>query len=297
MRILILGGTGFLGSFLSKKMASLGFDVDVFTRQNITSKFYISKFIREIKYDDKYEVLVNLAGENLSSGRWTELKKKEILESRINSTRKLQNIALNLTQKPKLIINASAIGYYGHSEKIEFTEEREAIEGSFSHALCKQWESEFYNMNFADARKITIRTGVVLEKNHGALARMLPLFKFNLGSIISSGTQYFSWIHIDDFCNAIIFLIHNKNIEGPINLTSPHPVTNKEFTTTLAKTLNKRLIFDTPAFILKIIYGEMAEELLIKGQNVKPKKLLDNGFNFNYPKLELALNNIFEVKK
>ncbi len=287
--ILIVGGTGFIGSKLVKRFVDRSHNVMILTRQKLESdyeKIYINKIDER---DFFYDVVINLAGAPISN-YWTKKNKKEIYDSRINTTKELVQFFKTSTRRPELFICASAIGYYG-CDNNEYCEQSEiSSTQAFSQKICQDVEKEADKIK--DKCKVAkIRLGVVLGKGGGALKKMTPSFKMGLGGTIASGKQYMSWIHIDDVVNAIEFIAEN-NIDDAINLVAPNPVTNKEFSKILAKSLNRPCIFNIPLFAIKLLFGQMGCELLAKGQKVSPQRLIDSGFKFEYENIEQALKNI-----
>jgi hypothetical protein len=235
------------------------------------------------------EVIVNLAGEPLAAGRWTQRRKQRFYDSRINLTGRLYDFCVARGHKPAVVISGSAIGYYGPGDQ-PLDEHSTAVDG-FSHQLCKTWEQSAKRFETLGTRVCYLRTGIVLGEE-GALARMLPPFKLALGGPIGSGKQGMSWIHINDMVGAILHCINNPQIGGPVNATAPHPVSNAEFSTCLGVALNRPARLPMPALMVKLLFGEMGEELLLQGQYVLPNKLLANDFQFQYPDLEQALQQI-----
>ena len=231
---------------------------------------------------------MHLAGENIASGRWTDEQKKKIKESRIKGTRLLAETIAGLALKPEVVVSGSAIGYYGNRGSETLTESSNVGTG-FLADVCKEWESSMASVKSAGVRVVYARTGVVLSTEAGALNKMLPIFKLGGGGIIGDGRQYMSWVSLDDEVKALEFLLTNRNIEGPVNVVSPNPVTNSEFTSTLGRVLHRPAFMPLPAFAAKIIMGEMADELLLASQKCEPAKLQSNGFIFEYPKLDSAL--------
>ena len=236
-------------------------------------------------------VIINLAGAPII-GRWTVSYKKELLESRVVTTRKIvEAIGLN-SEKPGLLISASAIGIYAPEK--EQTEDNFSISDDYLGEICQAWENEARKA-IPLTRVVIARFGVVLDSNGGALAKMLPVFRFGLGGKIASGRQGFSWIHISDLAEAMNFLIENKNLSGDFSFTAPGVTNNKGFTKTLAKVLKRPAFFTVPAFILKIVFGEGAIALT-GGQFAPPKHLLDAGYRFSFPDLESALKDLIYRK-
>lgn len=294
MHILINGGTGFIGSKLCEHFLALGFRVSILTR-NIY-KANVSKSTTLIdNLNDKeasYDVIINLAGEPLNKNRWNSRVKKVIYDSRINSTQKIVNYIKTAKVKPKLFISGSAIGYYGSSPSKNFTEDTQPADNSYIHKICADWESAAMKALEYGVRVCIIRTGVVLDKNQGALAEMLTIFKLGLGAQLGDGKQWMSWIHIDDVLGAIDFLVNNVELRGPFNLTSPGSVTNAQFTKKLATAMKRPTFLKLPDFIVKILFGEMGDALLLKGQKVIPYNLIKAGYKFKFPKLHEALKDI-----
>ncbi len=292
MHILITGGTGFLGSCLCKKFKELGFKVSILTRK-LTSAPKLTQSFELINSLDNtnqsYDVIINLAGEPLNKRRWNDNVKQEIYNSRINTTKQVINFIEKSQIKPKLLISGSAIGYYGEDLHKMFTEETTPADSGFTHKLCHDWEQIASQATQSGVRVCLIRTGIVLDKNAGALKELLITFKFGLGSILGTGKQWMSWIHIDDLVSAIIFLINNQELSGPFNLTAPSPVTNREFSKQLAYALHRPCFLRLPAMIVKLMFGEMGEALLLNGQNVVPDKLIKAGYKFIFPNLTEAL--------
>jgi uncharacterized protein (TIGR01777 family) len=292
MNYLITGGTGFIGSELVKKLVQKGDAVTVLTRkknQKNPSVRFINNF-SEIDQNEKIDCIINLAGEPIAAKKWSRKQKEILLSSRLDVTKKIIELIAKLNHKPSVLISASAIGFYG-SNADEILDEKSPQKVEFTNHLCNAWEAQALQAQGLGVRTCIIRLGVVLEKNGGALAKMLPAFKFGLGGKIASGKQFMSWVHREDVLSAIDFLINNGKLSGVFNVTAPNPVTNAEFTQTLAKTLRRPAFFDMPHFVVKMLFGEMGEVLLASGQRVVPKNLLDAGFNFRFEKLEKALRD------
>lgn len=296
MRYLISGGTGFLGSSLYKRLIKYKKnEIYVLTRDTLISSSNVT-YINSIDYSEKFDVIINFAGEPLDSARWTQTQKNKILESRINSTKRIVEFINTTEDKPKLFLNSSAVGFYGHCQNKEFTEESSPEKSSFSHYLCNSIEEEAKKTS-NETRLVHLRNGIVLSKQGGALAKMLAPFEMGLGGKIGDGNQWMSWIHIEDYINALEFIIEHEQISGAVNLTSPNPSRNKDFAKALSNALFKPCIFTIPSFMAKFLYGEMADELLLNGQKVLPKKLIDAGFNFKFKNLKDALNNLLNIQE
>ncbi len=296
MNILITGATGLIGSALCKLLADKH-TLIALTRSIRKAKTSLPNPINfiddleDINFDN-LDAVINLAGEPIADKRWSAQQKQHIFQSRLSITEKIVSKINASDTPPKVLISGSAIGFYGRqaSEKV-IDESFSSTYPEFSHQLCKQWEELALQAQSPDVRVCLLRTGIVLSKQGGALDKMLPPFKLGLGGRMASGKQMMSWIHIDDMVNAIIFLLEDERAHGAFNLTAPKPVSNTNFTHLLAKTLNRPALFPMPEFVLKLLFGEMSD-LLIYGQNVIPKKLEQQGFNFKFKTLDTALNEI-----
>lgn len=298
MKFLVTGGSGFIGSRLCQVLINSGHDVTILTRDKQKTSAQFKRKITLIDslntIEEYYDVIINLAGESLSEGRWTKTKKKVLYTSRLETTQALIDYIARAKQKPKLLISGSAIGYYGSSLVHEFTENDLPIEKDFAHDLCQQWEDKANQAKAYGVRVVCLRTGIVLGMDGGALSKMLFPFTFCLGGKMGKGNQWMSWIHIDDFIGLTGHIINNLELKGPLNATAPVPVTNETFTLALGKAMHRPVIFTLPAFVLKLLLGEMADLLLLKGQKVLPQKALQNNYIFEYKHIENALNNILK---
>lgn len=297
-KILITGGTGFIGKPLCDHLLKKGYIVYILTRnKKLTQKkdhekrFYINNLseVQNIKID----IIINLAGETIAQ-RWTKNAKHRIYNSRVLTTRDLVNFMRSKQKKPILFISASAVGYYGVDHDKIFTEKNSSssVNSGFASSLCKAWENEASNAATLGIRTILLRIGPVLEKDGGMLAKLLLSFRLGLGSQIANGKQWLSWIDRDDLIELISFIIHKENIDGPVNATSPCPINNKEFSLAFAKTLHRPCFLKIPPFVFKLIFGEMAEEIMINGQRVLPEKALNHGFEFSYPRIQQSFSKI-----
>ncbi|MEE4244235.1 MAG: TIGR01777 family oxidoreductase [Kangiellaceae bacterium] len=290
----ITGGTGLIGSRFIKSLPSEA-SVTVLTRRpkNVTIPADCSlSFVNRINQVDfnTVEHVINLAGEPIDK-RWTTSNKRKIENSRWDTTQQLTDAINQATQKPQTFISGSAIGIYGRQTSIKIAEDYDQYHDEFSHRLCKKWE-DIASSASQSSRVVLLRTGVVLAKGRGALAKMVPPFQFFAGAVTGGGKQYMAWIDLDDMVRLIHHCVNNHSITGPVNATAPHPVTNQEFSTTLARTLNRPCWFKLPSFFVKFAFGEMSD-LLLYGQNVIPSKLLASGFEFKYPKLSDSLSHQF----
>lgn len=293
MHILITGGTGFIGSTLCKQFKDLDYRVSVLTRKLPINPKHPINFITNLDNANQYyDIIINLAGEPLNKRRWNEKVKQKIYDSRINTTKQVINFIEKSPTKPKLLISGSAIGYYGNDSDKIFTEDSTPANTGFTHKLCNDWEQTALQATQYGVRVCLIRTGIVLGKNGGALKELITPFKFGFGAILGSGKQWMPWIHIQDIIESIMFLINNDNLNGPFNLTAPTPVTNTEFSKQLAKVLNRPCFLKLPSIIVKFIFGEMGETLLLKGQKVVPDKLIKVGYRFKFQNVAMALEHL-----
>ena len=298
MKIFMTGGTGFVGTYLVKRLISEGHEVLILTRElsgtelKMTGLSYlIGNPTMKGKWQEalhEHDVIINLAGASIFS-RWTRERKKILLSSRIETTRNLVE-AFPDSAKHITFVSASAVGYYG------FHEDDELIESSptgndFLARLAYDWEKEALKAEAKGARVIISRIGIVLGKNGGALGRMIPLFKCFLGGPLGSGRQWSSWVHMHDLVETFIFLLSHKDISGAVNLCSPNPVRNKDLGEAIGKVLHRPSFMPAPGFMIELILGEFGS-VLLKGQRVIPRRLLDSGFKFRYPDVEEALKNI-----
>lgn len=299
MHILINGGTGFIGSRLSNYFIGLGFNVSILTR-NI-HKIGAPKSATLIdKLDSKkgnYDVIINLAGEPLNGKRWNDEVKQNLYESRIKSTEKIVTYIEGCDVKPKVLITGSAIGFYGSSLSEKFTEDTTPADHSFTQKMCADWELAGMKASEYGVRVCVIRTGIVLDQHHGALTEMLPPFRLGLGAQLGDGDQWMSWIHINDVVGAVGFLMNNPDLSGPFNLAAPNAVTNAQFTKQVAKVVKKPSFLKLPPFMVRFLFGEMADALLLKGQRVVPHNLVKAGYQFQFPTLGTALNDVLGPKE
>ena len=307
MRILLIGCTGFIGKELIKKLIKEKNEIFVISRKDI-NELKIDISLKEIKflkidltkesnwsnqnfinYLKKSEGIINLAGEPIADKRWTEKQKIELELSRINITNYLMQNLKKLKIAPKVIINGSAIGYYGTSLDDEFNEN--SMKGNdFLANLCGKWE-EAASKKPLFTRLVILRIGIVLESDGGALGKMLPIFKLGLGGPIGDGNQWMSWIHRSDLCEIIYTALKNKQFKGTFNAVAPEPCRMSEFSKILAESLKRPNIFPVPAFILNFLLGD-SSKLVLEGQKVKSIKLTNNFYKFKYPLLESAIYSV-----
>jgi uncharacterized protein (TIGR01777 family) len=299
MKFLISGGTGFVGRYLTSRLIKEGHQVTVMTRslkdsgQSTSGVFYLladptQKGVWQEKVKD-FDAIINLAGASIFS-RWTDAYKKLIRESRISTTRNIVEAIPTNVERKTTLFSTSAVGYYG------FHGDEELSEGSppgddFLARLAIDWEAEALRAGEKGARVVITRFGIVLGEKGGALGQMVPLFRRFIGGPIGSGKQWFSWVHIKDLAEAFVFLTKHPEISGPVNLCAPHPVRNKDLAKSLGKILHRPSFMPAPGFMIKLVLGEFGS-IILEGQRVIPRRLLDNGFTFQYPEIEKALRDI-----
>jgi uncharacterized protein len=285
MIISISGASGFIGTELIRRFTDKGHIFNIIDRAAfaLPDDEFLAKKI------DGSDAVINLAGANISR-RWTEAYKKELVDSRILTTRKIVNAIRNARTKPRLLISSSGIGIYDGTNT--HTEESQHLAGDFMGRLCLVWEKEALTaMEYT--RVVIFRQGIVLGSTGGAMKTMYPIFNYGLGGMIGTGEQGFSWIHIADLVNAFTYAMEHETPEGIINAVAPNPVTNKHFTKTFGKVLRQPTVMKVPYFALKMLYGEGAQALA-SGQTVLPEKLLKAGFEFRFPTIEKALMDLYK---
>lgn len=292
-RVLVTGVSGPIGAALLPYLESLGARVIRLVRGK-------SKGPDQVQWDPSQplspavvsgcDAVIHLAGESIF-GRWTAAKKKAILESRGQGTSNLATAMARAGIKPQAFLCASAVGFYGNRGDEVVTEDSPAGNG-FPAEVCRVWEGASRIAAEAGIRTANMRIGLVLSPNGGALGMMLPAFRLGLGGRLGSGQQWSSWIHVDDIVGAVHHIIQNRAISGPVNFVSPGPVTNREFTATLASVVRRPALLPVPAFAARLALGEMAEELLLSGQRVLPTRLQATGFSFRFPELRRALEDL-----
>ena len=309
MRIVIAGGTGFVGSPLAEVYAEEGHDVRVLTRSLADG---------EARHDpgtgmpgitrvgwrpdgqpglwaqvaDGADAVVNLAGESLGNRRWTPQRKAQLRDSRILATRSIAAALSAAATPPLVLVSSSAVGYYGPAGAEPKTEDSPAGT-DFLSRLAEEWEAEARKAEPSSARVVLLRTGLVLERVGGALPRMVRPFRFFVGGPLGSGRQYVSWIHRLDLIEMIRWIIDTPGVSGPVNATAPHPVTNREFARALGRAIRRPSLVPAPAFALRLLVGEMADPLLLTGQRVLPGVAQAHGYHFRYPEIDIAMRGIF----
>ncbi len=295
MKIVVSGSTGLVGSALTPVLASLGHDVMPLVRRRPAAGERVLAWDPErgmIDCDglEGIDVAIHLAGESVF-GRWSPAKKRRIRESRVQGTRLLSDALAGLTRPPKTLLAASAIGYYGDRGD-EAVSEWSAPGEDFLAYVSRDWEGATTAAARAGIRVVNMRFGVVLAAAGGALAKMLPAFRFGLGGRVGSGNQYLSWITLDDTLNAIVHVLATPRLVGPVNLTAPNPVTNREFTRALGQVLRRPTVLTVPTFALRIAFGTEGAAMLQGGQRVLPGCLQASGFQFRFDTLEPALRHL-----
>lgn len=295
MKILITGGTGFIGQQLIHQRLLAGDEIYCLTRNPLkVESLFSSKVmsLAELPKKDELSVdaVINLAGEPILDKRWSEPRKQLLRESRIEFTQSLVEWMGQQTYKPKTFISGSAIGFYGSQSDEVLNEDSEAAPG-FTHSLCADWEQSALDAERFGVRVCVIRTGIVLGHG-GALAKMSLPFKLGLGGPIGAGRQWMSWIHIDDEVEIIEMLLTHEDYRGAFNLTAPEAVSNQAFSTLLGKTFRRPAFLPMPGFVMKLMLGEGAE-LLLEGQRVFPDKLVKMGYKFKYSHLDEAFDSIY----
>jgi uncharacterized protein len=307
MKVVVAGATGFVGVKLVEQLHLLGHTVVILARDatKATRQFPKAVFpkVDAISYTPKTagewgkvfsdcDGVVNLAGAPLADIPWSQARKQEIMQSRQLGTRQIVAAIETASPKPKVLVNASAVGYYGTDTTQEF-DEYHLGGNDFLAGVCKAWETEADAAEALGVRVVKLRNGIVLGLG-GFLGKVLPIFQLGAGGKIGSGKQWLSWIHRDDLVNLIIFALTNEQIRGAVNATTPNPVTNEEFTQALAKAVKRPALLPVPAFALQALLGEAAI-LALEGQKVLPKKAEQGGFQFQYPAIDLALAQIVKA--
>lgn len=297
MKILVAGGTGFIGKPLLAQLNQEGYEIVLLTRNKSSVPPSLQKIAAAESWDakspapwekemDDAEAVINLVGEPIANKRWSASQKEKLVKSRIEAARALIHAMQNAPRKPKVFINASAVGYYGNVAEGELTEDCPKGEG-FLADTCGEWEGEAQKARELGVRTVLLRIGIVLDQRGGALAKMLFPFQCFMGGPLGSGKQWVSWIYIQDVIGIILFALKNESLSGPVNAVSPAPVRMKEFCAELGKAIHRPSWIPVPAFILKILLGEMSE-MLLGGQKVIPQKLLNSGYPFGFSKLDQA---------
>ena len=291
-RVVVSGASGLVGTRLADLLRDRGRNVSALVRR-------APRVDAEIEWDptrgridaatlEDSDAVVHLAGENVAGGRWTAARKRVIRSSRVESTLLLGRALSGLARPPRVFVCASAIGYYGNRGE-ESLSEQSAPGAGFLADLCREWEAAADAARQAGVRVVCLRIGMVLSADGGALAKMLTPFRLCLGGVIADGRQFMSWIALEDLVRAIDHVIQHDDLAGPVNAVAPRPVTNREFTHTLGRVLRRPTVFPLPAPIVRLVFGEMGQALLLDGARARPDKLTTSGFEFQFPRLEQAL--------
>lgn len=294
MHILVTGGTGFIGQALCRHLLERGHRLTVVSRQaservKALCGCGVARIAGFTGLDPRtrFDAIINLAGESIAAERWTDARKQVLWDSRVTLTGELVDFIRRAETKPAVLVSGSAVGYYGNAGDTPLNEDSAPLD-DFGHHLCAAWEQAAWRAADAGVRVCLVRTGLVVGRGGGFLARMLPPFRLGLGGPMGDGRQWMSWIHRDDQIAAIEFLLEHAELSGIFNATAPNPVTNREFSRALGRALRRPALLPAPAPALRLVLGELAE-LLLGGQRVLPKRLLQAGFQFRYPELEMAL--------
>jgi uncharacterized protein (TIGR01777 family) len=311
MHTLITGGTGLIGRALIDSLVADGQEtgrhtVTVLSRSPQKHQASLPAGVQAVKWDGKNaegwghladgaDAIVNLAGEGIADGRWSEERKRRILQSRVDAGKAVVEAVRQAKVKPKVVIQSSAVGYYGVGDKTLLTE-GSAPGNDFLGQVCSDWEGSSEEVEQMGVRRVVIRTGIVLSTKGGAFPKLLLPFHFFVGGPIGNGRQYFPWIHIDDQVRAIRFLMENEQVSGPYNLAAPNPPTNSDFVQNLGKAMGRPALLPVPSFVFKIFFGEMST-VLLDGQRAVPQALEAAGFGFSYPEATAATRDILQKKK
>lgn len=300
MKILVSGSHGLVGRSLTASLLIDGHEVVRLIRRGRNYgepqiEWHPDQGLVDSSHLEGFDAVVHLAGESIASGRWTEEKKRRIRNSRVQGTQLLAEALAKLNHPPAAFLSASAIGYYGNRGDEILTEESEPGD-DFLASVCIQWEQATGAAAEKGIRVVKMRFGIVLSKDGGALAQLLPPFRMGVGGRVGGGKQWMSWIALDDVIAAIKFLLERESLHGPVNFVAPNPVTNKEFTKTLGEVLSRPTLFPVPAFGARLAFGEMADALLLSSQRVRPVVLESSGYVFQYLDLESALRHLLKSR-
>ncbi|GAB4191811.1 MAG: TIGR01777 family oxidoreductase [Wenzhouxiangellaceae bacterium] len=297
-RILITGATGFIGYRLTTALVEARHQVTVLARNpqsavRLASPLRIVTELTQIDDDEVFDIVINLAGEPIANGWWTRAKRLRIIQSRLRVTQAVVSLIARLQQRPRLLISGSAVGWYGLRDARVLTE-ADGHTPCFSHQLCAAWERTANSARRLGVRVVCLRIGLVLGRDGGMLSRLLVPYEFGLGGRLGDGEQMMSWIERDDLIRLIAHCIITPNLSGPVNASAPQPVTNVQFTQSLAAALKRPALLHTPAWLLRLVGGDLARELLLGGQSVVPRQAMGSGIEFRYPLLPMALRHIID---
>src|SRR5262245_14572158 len=282
MKILIAGASGLVGSALIPALEAEGDEITRMVRSTPRSgeiEWHPNQDEIAAGLLEGFDAVINLAGESIAEGRWTDEKKKRIHDSRIHGTHLLSEAMTKLRQKPRTFLCASATGIYGDRDD-EILDEQSESGGGFLAGVCREWEKATKPASDAGVRVVNLRFGPILARAGGMLAKLLTPFKMGMGGKVGSGKQYIAWVAIDDAVGAMMFALKDQSVRGPLNVVSPNPSTNEEFTKALGQVLNRPTVFAMPAFAARLAFGEMADEMLLASQRVVPKRLSEAHFAF-----------------
>ena len=291
MKVLIAGASGLVGSALIPALEAGGDEVTRLVRSPARAgeiEWHPNNDQIDTVKLEGFDAVINLAGENIAAGRWTDDQKRKIRDSRVHGTHLLSEAIAKLSNRPKVFICASATGIYGDRGD-ETLDEQSESGGGFLAGVCREWEQATEPALQAGVRTVNLRFGPILAREGGMLAKLLTPFKMGMGGKVGSGKQYISWVAIEDAVGAIKLALNEESFRGPVNIVSPNPVTNEVFTKTLGHVLSRPTALAMPAFAVRLAFGEMADEMLLVSQRVLPKKLADAGYEFQQPELEGAL--------
>lgn len=296
--ILITGGTGFIGRALCHQLLQRGEQLTVLSRQPAeTVKALCGQVepvssLKDLNGHSGFAAVINLAGEGIADRRWSPARKQQLRDSRIRLTRQLGECIRSWEQPPRVLVSGSAVGYYGDQGTATITEQTRPHD-EFTHQLCRDWEQEALAIATANTRVCLSRTGLVIGRNGGFLARMLPAFRLGLGGRLGSGEQYMPWVHLQDVISALLWMLDHESASGPYNVVSPAPVTNREFSRALGQVLHRPAFCAVPAWLLSAGLGEMSR-LLLTGQKALPARLTEEGFHFRFNDLQSALEDVLD---
>ncbi len=297
MKIIISGASGLIGKQLTETLSTAGHTLKRLVRTKSAAKsdtlfWDIERYELNPAELENADAVIHLAGESVAGGRWSEARKELIRKSRVRGTGLLCETLAGLKNPPKVLLSASAIGYYGYQAEKVLTE-RDEVGNGFLAEVCREWEAATLPALKAGIRVVNLRIGIVLSPMGGALKLMLLPFRLGLGGVVGNGRQYTSWISLDDVLGAIQHALHNEKINGPLNITAPCPVTNIELTRALGQVLHRPTLFPVPAFAARLVFGtQMANETVLASQRIMPQKLLDTGYSFQYSDIHQALSHL-----
>ena len=296
MRILITGGTGFIGTRLCPHLLAAGHQLTVYSRkpdkviQRYAGKVEALASLELLSAASEFDAVINLAGEPIAAKRWSVRRKQVLLDSRLATTAALVAAFQRMAQPPTCLINASAVGFYGDQGNAD-VDENTFPKNDFGHQLCQQWENSAKQAETLGVRVCIIRIGLVVGKGGGFLGKMLVPFKLGMGGRLGGGEQWMSWVHRDDLVRLMEWLLNHPDCYGIYNATAPYPVTNERFTKALADFFRRPALLPMPAIVVQLLFGEMAQ-LLLTGQRVLPRRITEAGFEFDYPELKTALAEV-----